>query len=45
VADMGDIRKVTGKRMDIAPIGPIPGRTPTRVPIRTPKKQDRMFEG
>ena len=30
VADIGDIRKVAGKRIDIAPIGPIPGSTPTK---------------
>jgi len=45
VADMGDIRKVAGKRIDIAPIGPIPGSTPTKVPMKTPRKQNRRFSG
>jgi hypothetical protein len=30
---------VIGKRRAIAPEGPMPGRTPIRVPQKTPKKQ------
>ena len=45
VADIGDIRKVAGKRIDIAPIGPIPGSTPTKVPIKTPRKQNKILVG
>ena len=29
----------------MAPIGPIPGRTPTMVPISTPMKEARRFVG
>jgi len=35
----GGAWKVTGMRIDIAPTGPMPGKTPMSVPIRTPKKQ------
>jgi hypothetical protein len=45
IADTGDIRNVTGKRIDIAPIGPIPGRTPTNVPTKHPTKQNKRFSG
>jgi hypothetical protein len=45
MADIGDIRKVAGKRIDIAPTGPIPGRTPIKVPIKTPRKQNKRLEG
>ena len=45
MADTGDIRKVVGKRIDIAPNGPIPGSTPTRDPIKTPIKQAKIFAG
>jgi hypothetical protein len=45
IADRGDILKVAGKRIDIAPTGPIPGRTPTSVPIKTPRKQYAIFVG
>jgi hypothetical protein len=31
--------KVIGSRMATAPVGPMPGRTPTSVPSRTPTKQ------
>jgi len=40
IALTGEIPKVIGSRSDIAPTGPIPGRTPTRVPMKTPKKQE-----
>jgi hypothetical protein len=45
IEDTGDIRKVAGKRIDIAPKGPIPGKTPTKVPIKHPRKQNRRFMG
>jgi len=45
MADTGDIRKVVGRRIDIAPNGPIPGSTPTSVPIETPIKQAKIFAG
>lgn len=45
MADTGDIRKVVGRRIDIAPNGPIPGSTPTSVPIKTPIKQAKRFTG
>jgi hypothetical protein len=45
IAEIGDIRKVAGKRIDIAPTGPIPGRTPTNVPNETPTKQNRILAG
>jgi len=45
IAAVGDIWKVTGNRMAIAPTGPIPGRTPIRVPNKAPKKQDIRLMG
>src|SRR5258706_12228101 len=36
---------VTGSSSDIAEIGPIPGSTPTRVPIKTPIKQYSRLTG
>lgn len=45
IAEIGDIRKVAGRRIEIAPIGPIPGSTPTSVPTRTPTKQNNRFSG
>jgi len=45
IAEMGDILKVAGKRMDMAPTGPIPGSTPTSVPINTPRKQKKILAG
>jgi hypothetical protein len=45
MAGIGDIRNVAGKRMEIAPMGPIPGSTPTSVPIKTPRKQKKIFVG
>jgi hypothetical protein len=45
IAEMGDRRNVAGKRMEMAPTGPIPGRTPTKVPNKTPKKQNRILAG
>jgi len=45
MAAVGGIWKVAGKRMAIAPTGPIPGRTPMRVPNKAPKKQNMRFTG
>jgi len=45
MAEIGDIRKLTGKRIEIAPTGPIPGRTPINVPNKTPTKQKRILAG
>jgi hypothetical protein len=39
MAPTGLIWKVMGKRRDIVPTGPMPGRTPIRVPVKTPMKQ------
>jgi len=41
----GEILKVIGRRMLIVPEGPIPGRTPIRVPINTPTKQYKRLIG
>jgi hypothetical protein len=35
-ADVGSTESVTGRRSAIARAGPIPGRTPTRVPRKVP---------
>ena len=43
LAATGDRPKVMGSRIDIAPTGPMPGRTPIRVPTSTPMKQARRF--
>jgi hypothetical protein len=45
IAAVGGIWKVAGKSMAIAPTGPIPGRTPMRVPNNAPKKQDSKLIG
>jgi hypothetical protein len=39
----GFIPKVTGRRREMVATGPIPGRTPIRVPINTPKKQKKRL--
>jgi hypothetical protein len=39
MVESGGAWKVTGKRIAIAPAGPIPGKTPIKVPIKTPIKQ------
>jgi len=43
--ETGERPKVVGSNMAIAPVGPIPGRTPINVPINTPTKQYRKFTG
>jgi hypothetical protein len=45
MAPVVEILKVTGRRIAIAPTGPIPGKTPTRVPNKEPKKQKKRFSG
>jgi hypothetical protein len=40
-----EILKVMGRRIDMAPTGPIPGSTPTRVPRIDPMKQYIRFSG
>jgi hypothetical protein len=45
IVPRGVIFKLIGRRSAIAPAGPIPGRTPTSVPSKTPKKQKRRFIG
>jgi hypothetical protein len=37
--------KVEGSSSAIAPTGPIPGRMPTMVPTRTPRKQAKRLVG
>ena len=37
--DSGVPESVTGSSNDMAETGPMPGSTPTRVPIKTPMKQ------
>src|SRR5215211_9175025 len=41
----GDPASVTGKSSDIAETGPMPGSTPTSVPMNTPMKQESRFRG
>jgi hypothetical protein len=41
----GVICRLMGRRIAIAPAGPIPGRTPMSVPRNTPTKQKRRFIG
>jgi hypothetical protein len=43
--ETGERPKVVGRRMDMAPVGPMPGRTPINVPINTPIKQYKKFTG
>jgi hypothetical protein len=45
MAASGDDLKVTGNNNDMAPTGPMPGKTPMRVPINTPIKQYNKFKG
>ena len=39
------MENVKGSSSAIDPEGPIPGRTPTAVPTKTPAKQARSFVG
>jgi hypothetical protein len=43
MADVGDSIVVRGINMAIADEGPIPGNTPTRVPIIQPIKAQKRF--
>jgi hypothetical protein len=45
MAETGVTWKVAGKRRVIAAAGPRPGKTPTSVPMTTPRKQNRRFWG
>jgi hypothetical protein len=45
MADTGSIPNVVGSRSVMPPSGPIPGRTPTMVPRKTPSAQYRRFVG
>jgi hypothetical protein len=38
MAPVGSMLKVSGSRITMPPAEPMPGRTPTRVPIRHPIK-------
>jgi hypothetical protein len=39
IAEIALSEKVAGKSSAIVAVGPIPGKTPTRVPMVTPMKQ------
>jgi len=45
IAETGEILKVTDSKIAIVPDGPIPGRTPIKVPRNTPKKQYKRLIG
>jgi hypothetical protein len=45
MAPTGEVCKVVGSRRDMAPTGPMPGRTPISVPMKTPIKQYRRLTG
>jgi hypothetical protein len=45
MAETGAKWKVVGRRRAMAAVGPKPGRTPTRVPIKHPKKQRKRLVG
>src|SRR5262245_1522486 len=45
IAEVGSMRKVSGKRMDTAAVVPMPGKMPTTVPTVTPIKQNNRFAG
>jgi hypothetical protein len=45
MAETGLVPKVPGNNIAIAPVGPMPGKTPMSVPIRTPIKQYRKLMG
>jgi hypothetical protein len=42
---VGENLKVAGRRRAMAPAGPMPGSTPTRVPTITPIPQKRKLMG
>jgi hypothetical protein len=43
IADTGFVWKVEGRRREIVATGPMPGRTPIKVPMRQPIKQKNKF--
>ena len=43
MAGVVSMLKVIGRSMAIVAVGPIPGRTPIRVPINTPAKQAKRL--
>jgi hypothetical protein len=43
IAETDGILNVAGISIATAPAGPIPGKTPIRVPIKTPTKQYRRL--
>ncbi len=45
IAPVGGRKKVIGSSMATVAVGPSPGRTPIRVPRRTPMKQNIRFSG
>jgi hypothetical protein len=45
IEETGEILKVTGSKILIVPEGPIPGRTPIKVPRKTPTKQYKRLMG
>lgn len=45
IAEVGDSIVVSGMSMAIADDGPMPGKTPTKVPIRHPKKAQNKLVG
>jgi hypothetical protein len=45
IAPTEGMRKLEGRRSAIAAGAPIPGKTPTRVPIRHPVNARRRFSG
>lgn len=45
MAPVEDTLNDIGRRIDIAPTGPIPGKTPTKVPNNAPKKQKSKLSG
>jgi len=45
IAWTGPILKVMGRRREIVAVGPSPGKTPTRVPIKQPRKARKRLVG
>jgi hypothetical protein len=45
IAGVGGRKEVRGRRMAIPEVGPMPGRTPTRVPRIDPIRANRRFIG
>jgi hypothetical protein len=45
MAGVGGKKEVSGNKMAIPEVGPIPGRTPTRVPRIEPMSANRRFVG